>query len=132
MGWFKRLLGIEDLPPAEVLAIDDTNFKKEVLQSDLPVLLDVWSDGCVPCRQLMPIVVDLSRRYAGRVKVAELNAGRGPKTTRKLSVRGTPTVIYFYKGRVMERIVGFRGSLYHTDYLDNELLPRIEGRPQVA
>jgi len=124
MGFFKRLFGIEARPPVAVVAIDDKNFRQEVIESDLPVLLDVWSDGCAPCARLAPIVMDLSRKYHGRLKVAELNSGRGPKTAMKLRVMGTPTIIYYYRGREMERIVGFRGQLYHEDYLDNELLPK--------
>ena len=120
MGFFAKLFG-----PAKVVqpvSIDDANFKREVVDSDLPVLLDVWSDSCVPCKKLEPIIMDLAKRYDGRVKVAELHPSRGPRTMAQLGVRGTPTVIYFKEGREFERIVGFRGSLYHAEFIDNELL----------
>ena len=92
----------------------------------LPVVLDVWSASCAPCKRLEPVMFNLAKEYQGQVKVAELNASRGPKSATKLRVMGTPTVIYFYKGKEKERIVGFRGQLYHEDYLENELLPTVE------
>ncbi len=130
MGFMKKLLGLKELPPPNVVHIDDTNFKREVLKSKVPVLLDVWGPNCMPCKHLEPVVSRLSQEYAGRVKVAELDASRARRTAAKLKVRGTPTVLYFYRGRVMERVVGFKGSVYHKDYLDNELLPIAEPKPE--
>jgi thioredoxin 1 len=123
MSWLSNLL--KKAPPPQVIAIDDDNFASEVLHSEVPVLLDVWSSTCAPCAKLVPVILDLSRAYAGRIKVAELNSERGPRTLDQLNVMGTPTVIYFYRGREMERIVGFKGQLYHQDYIDNELFPSI-------
>ena len=126
MGFMKKLLGLKDLPPPNVVHITDDNFKAEVLKSTIPVLLDVWGPNCMPCKHLEPVISRLSQEYAGRVKVAELNASEARKTAQKLKVRGTPTVLYFYQGRVRERVVGFRAGHYHMDYLDNELLPLAE------
>jgi len=129
MGWLTQLLGLESSGPAEVHSITDANFKKEVLHSDLPVLLDVWSDGCGPCKMLEPVVLELSKKYRGRLKVAEVNVARAPKAVAKLRVSGTPTVLYFHKGHVRERVVGYRAMHYHREYLDKELLPSVEPRP---
>lgn len=126
MGWMKKLLGLEAEVPAEVHSVNDENYKAEVLYSDLPVLLDVWSDGCGPCKLLEPVVMELSRQYKGRLKVAELNAGNAPKTVRKLGISGTPTVVYFHQGRVVEKVVGFRALHYHRELLEQELLPAVE------
>lgn len=132
MGWFTQFLGLESSGKAEVHSITDENFKKEVLKSHLPVLLDVWSDGCGPCKMLEPVVVELSKKYRGRVKVAEVNAARAPKALAKLRVTATPTVLYFHGGRVRERVVGYRAAHYHRDYLDNELLPSIATSPEAG
>ncbi|NOZ86248.1 MAG: thiol reductase thioredoxin [Deltaproteobacteria bacterium] len=121
MGWLKRLLGVE-VEPVPVVSVNDNNFRTEVVESDLPVLLDVWSPTCVPCKQLEPIVIDLAKRYKGRLKVAEISTETGSRVLGSLGVRGTPTVIYFKKGREVERVVGLRGSLYHSEFIDNELL----------
>lgn len=126
MGWLTKVLGLEPQAPSEVRSVTDDNYKHEVLHSDVPVLLDVWSDGCGPCRMLEPVVIELSKQFRGRLKVAEINAGTAPKTMRKLGISGTPTVLYFHQGRIVERVIGYRALHYHRDYLTKELLPSIE------
>lgn len=117
MGWFSALLGLT--PKKAPVHIDDDNFTREVMQSEVPVLLDVWGPNCAPCKQLEPIVMGLAASYDGRVKVCELNAAGAPRAMARLRVRGTPTVIYFApKGREKERVVGMRGSLYHEETIE--------------
>ena len=125
MGWLRDLFKRKE--KVQPVSIDDDNFREEVLESDVPVLLDVWTPTCVHCHKLVPIVMNIATKYAGRLKVAEVNGAESPKTMAALRVRGTPTVVYFHEGREVERVVGFRGSLYHLDFIDNELLPLVEG-----
>ena len=122
MGLFSKLFGPRE-PEVWPVHVDDDNFKAEVTRSPIPVLLDVWGPGCAPCKQLEPIVIKLATRYRGRVKVAEINAADAPRTMQKLGVMGTPTVLYFANGHEVERIVGFRGEQYHTEFIEEELLP---------
>lgn len=122
MGWFKKLIGLEAETHA-VVALTDDNFRKEVLESPVPVLVDAWSQGCGPCKLLEPVVMQLSRDYQGRLKVAEFDVGLAPKTAARLRVTGTPTVVYFSKGREVERVVGYRAGHYHRELIDQELLP---------
>lgn len=121
MGILSKLFGPKE-PRVMPVHVDDDNFKTEVRQSRVPVLLDVWSPLCAPCRQMEPVIIRLATRYKGRVKVAEINASAAPHTMQKLFVSATPTVIYFKKGQELERVEGFRGELYHQDLIDNELL----------
>ena len=121
MGLLKKLLGLESSRPLPV-SVNDDNLESEVFGSDLPVVLDAWSPGCAPCKQLEGIVLGLVKRYAGRVKVAETNIAEAPRAVRRLGVRGTPTVMYFRSGREVERVVGFRGELYHQQTVDAVLL----------
>ena len=121
MGFLSRLFGPRE-PKLMPVSIDDANFEREVLRSELPVMLDVWGPGCAPCKQLEPIVVRLTNEYRGRIKVAEVNAESAPKTMRRLGVRGTPTVLYFRGRREVERVVGFRGEPYHREIIETELL----------
>jgi thioredoxin 1 len=72
-----------------------------------------------------PIIIKLATKYQGRVKVAELNAAAAPRTMRKLAVMGTPTVLYFQDGHEVERVVGFRGEQYHSEFIEQELLPSV-------
>jgi thioredoxin-like negative regulator of GroEL len=120
MGWLGDLFKVK--AKVQPVSVNDENFEAEVVRSELPVMLDVWTPTCTHCHKLEPIVMDLATRYQGRVKVAEVNGAEAPATMARLQVRGTPTVIYFREGREVERVVGFRGSLYHSEYIDNELL----------
>lgn len=122
MGWFMKFLGLES-EPHDVVHLTDDNFKKEVLQSDLPVLIDAWSQGCGPCKLLEPVVMQLSRDFKGRLKVVEFDVATAPQTAARLRVTGTPTVVYFRKGREVERVVGYRAGHYHRDLIEHELLP---------
>ena len=116
MGWLDSLLrGREKKLP---VAVRDETFAGEVIRSELPVILDVWSPSCGPCKQMEPVLIDIATRYVGRVKVCEVNAAAAPETMRRLGVRGTPTVIYFRGGKELERVVGFRGSLFHEETIE--------------
>jgi thioredoxin 1 len=103
--------------------VDDGNFVAEVARSALPVVLDVWSPGCGPCATLEPIVMDLAAAYQGRVKVAEMNATEAVEYTARLGVMGTPTLLFFRKGREVHRVTGFVGSRYLREVIDAELVP---------
>ena len=87
MGWFKKLIGLEAETHA-VVALTDDNFRKEVLESPVPVLVDAWSQGCGPCKLLEPVVMQLSRDYQGRLKVAEFDVATAPKIAARLGVSG--------------------------------------------
>ncbi len=114
-------LGLTAPCEKDPVALDDKNFHAEVMASELPVLVDFWSDGCQPCVQLAPAIKRLACKYEGRVKVAHLNTTQSAKSAAKLGVRGTPTVIIFDKGRVVERVVGLRGQHYFEEILQTEL-----------
>jgi thioredoxin 1 len=90
--------------------------------SDVPVLVDAWSQGCGPCKLLEPVVMQLAKDYRGRIKVTEFDVATAPKIASRLGVTGTPTVVYFSKGREVERVVGYRAGHYHRELIDQELL----------
>lgn len=104
--WFKSK------PKVAPLHVTDETYKDIVANSELPVLLDVWGPGCAPCVKLMPTIAALATKYAGAVRVAELNAAEAQKTAAKLKVRGTPTVLLIKQGHVVERIVGFKPQVF--------------------
>jgi len=121
MGLLAKLFGTQE-PTVWPVHIDDSNFEAEVLRSKEPGLRDVWGPGCMPCKKREPVIIGLAERYKGRVKVAELNASEAPRAISRLEVMGTPTVVYFKNGRELERVVGFRGELYHQDIIETDLL----------
>ncbi|MCA9617007.1 MAG: thiol reductase thioredoxin [Sandaracinus sp.] len=120
MSWLGSLLGTKKkIHPVHV---DDANFASVVAKSELPVVLDVWSAGCGPCKQLEEIMVDLANRYEGRVKVCEMGTHFAPQAAARLRISATPTVLYFQDGRELERVMGFRGSLFHRQTVEELFL----------
>ena len=86
--------------------VNDKNFAAEVLNSDIPVLVDFWATWCGPCRSIAPIVEQLAEDFNGRVKVTKLNVDENPATPGQYGVRGIPTIILFKGGKVVDQIVG--------------------------
>jgi thioredoxin 1 len=121
MGFLDTLFGPR-APRVQPVHVDDGNFVAEVARSPLPMVLDVWSPGCGPCAMLEPIVMDLATTYQGRVKVAEMNAGEAGRMAARLGVMGTPTVLFFKRGREVHRVTGFVGARYLREVVEVELL----------
>lgn len=84
------------------------DFKQRVLGSDLPVIVDVWSPTCAPCRQLEPVLIKVATKYQGRVRVAELSTAAEPTLLAYLGVQATPTILVFNRGKELGRTAGFR------------------------
>ena len=93
---------------AEVHEATDANFDQEVLQSELPVLVDFWAEWCAPCRAIAPIVKDLAAEHEGKLKVVKVDVDQSPQAAAKFGVRSIPTVLAFQKGAVAGQINGAR------------------------
>lgn len=91
---------------ADVTSVSDDTFEREVLQSPTPVLVDFWAPWCAPCRAIAPTVEELSREYAGKLKVVKMNVDDNPRTPTQYGVRGIPNLIVFNGGQVKEQIIG--------------------------
>lgn len=89
-----------------VLVADKENFEKEVLQSEIPVMVDFWAAWCVPCRMIAPIVERLAERYAGLLKVAKLDVDSNQEIAIRYQVMSIPTLLFFKNGQVVDRIIG--------------------------
>lgn len=89
-----------------IIEISDSTFEQEVLQSDVPVLVDFWAPWCGPCRAIAPVIDELSGDYAGKLKVAKCNVDDNPKTPSRYGIRAIPTLIIFKDGNVSEQITG--------------------------
>jgi thioredoxin 1 len=90
----------------KVMAFTDANFDQEVIQSDIPVLVDFWATWCAPCKAIAPLVDAVADEYAGKVKVGKVNVDENQATPGKFGVRGIPTLILFKGGVVVDQIVG--------------------------
>ena len=89
-----------------VLSLTDTNFEDEVLNADVPVLVDFTAVWCGPCRAIAPVVDKLADTYAGRVRVGKMDIDHNPKTPAKYHVRAVPTLVMFKGGKVLSQVVG--------------------------
>ncbi|NIO03955.1 MAG: thioredoxin [Proteobacteria bacterium] len=89
-----------------ILNVNDNAFVIEILESNIPALVDFWASWCGPCQAIAPVVEELAREYAGRVKVAKINVEENPQTPGQYGVRGIPTLILFKNGQVFDQVVG--------------------------
>jgi len=95
-----------------ILHLTDSNFKKEVLESDLPVLVDFWTHWCGPCKMISPMLEELAKEYAKKIKIGKLDVEANPKSATHYGVMSVPTLIFFKHGKVTQQVVG---ALNKTD-----------------
>ncbi|MFH1640331.1 MAG: thioredoxin [Candidatus Omnitrophota bacterium] len=101
-----------------LLEITDNNFKKEVLESNLPVLVDFWAPWCGPCKMIVPIIEELSGEYANKMKFGKINVDETQKVATNYGIMSIPTLMFFKNGKVIEQVVGALGK--------NDLKKKIE------
>ena len=89
-----------------LLQITDDSFKKEVVESVIPVMVDFWAQWCGPCRQIAPFVEELAKDYEGKVKIVKINIDENPKTPTQYRVMSIPTLVFFKNGKIIDQIVG--------------------------
>ena len=86
--------------------LNDDNFEKEVIKSDVPVLIDFWAEWCMPCKMIAPIVEELANEYQGKLKVGKLDVDSNPQVSMKYGIRSIPTLLIFKNGQPVDQIIG--------------------------
>lgn len=102
-----------------LLVLNDQNFKKEVLESEIPVLVDFYAEWCPPCKMLAPILEELNKKYGQKIKMAKLNIDKDTEIALQYQVMSVPTLIIFKNGKEIKRIIGLQTKEELENLLDS-------------
>ena len=90
----------------DILEVSDDNFESEIINSDIPSMVDFWAEWCGPCKKVGPVVEELAAEYNGKIKIAKMDVDSNRQTPAKFGIRNIPTLIIFKGGEVVNTIVG--------------------------
>ena len=104
-----------------IVNVTDDSFENEVLKASGPVLVDYWAEWCGPCKMIAPVLEEIAKDYAGKIKVAKLNIDENPQTPPKFGIRGIPTLMLFKNGSVEATKVGAVSKSQLTAFIDSNI-----------
>jgi thioredoxin 1 len=104
-----------------VLELTDSNFEQEVINSDVPVLVDFWAEWCMPCRMLAPTIDELANTYKGRAKVGKVDTDSNRDVSVKYGISAIPTILLFKNGQVIKKFVGLAPKQEFAGEIDKAL-----------
>ncbi|MFV9614674.1 MAG: thioredoxin TrxA [Gammaproteobacteria bacterium] len=105
----------------DIVYVTDDTFEQEVLQSEIPVLVDYWAEWCGPCKMIAPLLDEIVADYAGKLKITKLNIDENSATPPKFGIRGIPTLMIFKDGDVEATKVGALSKSQLTAFIDSSL-----------
>jgi thioredoxin 1 len=97
---------------SDLLQVTDETFEAEIVKADLPAMVDFWAEWCGPCRMVAPVVEELAKAYAGKIKVAKMDVDKNRQTPARFGIRNIPTLILFKAGKVANTIIGAQPKSY--------------------
>jgi len=100
------------------IEINQSNFETEVLKSNQPVLVDFWAEWCGPCKMLAPLLDEIAKEHADRIKVAKVNVDNNPALAERYDIQSIPTLLYFAKGEVRNQTVGVISKRKIVEHLE--------------
>lgn len=104
-----------------VTNVTDSDFDSQVLQSDLPVLVDYWAEWCGPCKMIAPVLEEIAEEYNGKLRICKLNIDENPDTPPRYGIRGIPTLMLFRDGEVESTKVGALTKSQLAAFLDSNI-----------
>ena len=105
----------------QIVHTSDANFQKDVLSSDVPVLVDYWAEWCGPCKMIAPILDEIAGDYQGKLKIAKVNVDENQQVTQKYGIRSIPTLMIFKGGSVQAQKVGAMSKSQLTAFIETNL-----------
>lgn len=105
----------------KIVYLTDDSFDNEVIQAELPVLVDYWADWCGPCKMIAPVLEEIAEEYDGKVKITKLNIDENSATPPKYGIRGIPTLMIFKGGNVEATKVGALSKSQLTAFIDSSI-----------
>jgi thioredoxin 1 len=104
-----------------VLTVNEKTFEADVLQSNVPVLVDFWAPWCGPCRMIAPAVEELGAEFAGKARVAKVNVDENQELAARFNISGIPALLIFKDGKVVDQILGAAPKIRIADRLDRAI-----------
>ena len=106
---------------SDIQNVTDDTFEQDVLQSDVPVLVDYWAEWCGPCKVIAPVLEEIAGEYDGKMKICKLDIDANDATPPKYGIRGIPTLMLFKNGNVEATKVGVMSKSQLTAFLDSNI-----------
>ena len=106
---------------SNALNVTDATFEQEVMKSETPVLVDFWAPWCGPCKQISPLIDEIAKDYAGKLKVAKVNTDENIRTAQDYSISSIPCLIIFKKGEAVEKLIGLMPKSSLANAIDKYL-----------
>jgi len=102
---------------SDVFEVTDETFDTEIINSDIPAMVDFWAEWCGPCRMVGPVVEELANEYQGKIKIAKMDVDKNRQTPARFGIRSIPTLILFKGGDAAQTIIGAQPKSYIEEEL---------------
>ena len=103
------------------IQISDDTFEENVIKKGQPIIVDFWAEWCGPCKQIGPILEEISDEYSGKITIGKLDVDENPETPGKFQIRGIPTMLLFNNGELIVTKVGMSSKADLTEWIDKNI-----------